>query len=84
MERYQLKVEPISFTPALSCAQGIEGLKHTIFFSVGSDGTDGPTDPAGGIADERQQKDLEGQVFHWKSTWTTMTVIMHWSQWMPL
>jgi len=34
---------------ALSCAQGIEGLKHTVFFSVGSDGTDGPTDAAGGI-----------------------------------
>jgi len=36
---------------ALSCAQGIEGLKHTVFFSVGSDGTDGPTDAAGGIVD---------------------------------
>ena len=36
---------------ALSCALGIEGLKHTVFFSVGSDGTDGPTDAAGGIVD---------------------------------
>lgn len=36
---------------ALSCAQGIEGLENTLFFSLGSDGTDGPTDAAGGIVD---------------------------------
>lgn len=36
---------------ALSCAQGIDGLKDTLFFSVGSDGTDGPTDAAGGMVD---------------------------------
>lgn len=33
---------------ALSAAQGISGLEQTAVFSVGSDGTDGPTDAAGG------------------------------------
>ena len=36
---------------ALSAAQGIAGLENTAVFSVGSDGTDGPTDAAGGYAD---------------------------------
>lgn len=36
---------------ALSAARGIAGLKHTAIFSVGSDGTDGPTDAAGGYCD---------------------------------
>ncbi len=36
---------------ALSCAYGIAGLKNCAVFSVGSDGTDGPTDAAGGYAD---------------------------------
>jgi hydroxypyruvate reductase len=36
---------------ALSAAEGIRGLKDTVIFSVGSDGTDGPTDAAGGIVD---------------------------------
>lgn len=35
----------------LSAALGIEGLSNALVFSVGSDGTDGPTDAAGGIAD---------------------------------
>ena len=34
---------------ALSAAAGIAGLENTAVFSVGSDGTDGPTDAAGGI-----------------------------------
>lgn len=34
---------------ALSAAEGIAGLKDTAVFSVGSDGTDGPTDAAGGF-----------------------------------
>lgn len=36
---------------ALSAALGMEGLDNTVFFSLGSDGTDGPTDAAGGIVD---------------------------------
>lgn len=35
----------------LSAAMGIAGLKHTAVFSLGSDGTDGPTDAAGGYCD---------------------------------
>jgi glycerate 2-kinase len=36
---------------ALSAALGIEGRKNLVIFSVSSDGTDGPTDAAGGIVD---------------------------------
>lgn len=36
---------------ALSAASGIEGMENVLIFSVGSDGTDGPTDAAGGIVD---------------------------------
>lgn len=36
---------------ALAAAEGIAGLKNAAVFSVGSDGTDGPTDAAGGYAD---------------------------------
>lgn len=36
---------------ALSAAAGIGGLENVLIFSVGSDGTDGPTDAAGGIVD---------------------------------
>lgn len=36
---------------ALSAAEGIAGLRDTAVFSIGSDGTDGPTDAAGGYAD---------------------------------
>ncbi len=36
---------------ALSAAIGAEGLENFVLFSLGSDGTDGPTDAAGGIID---------------------------------
>ncbi len=36
---------------ALSAAEGISGLRDTAVFSIGSDGTDGPTDAAGGYCD---------------------------------
>jgi hydroxypyruvate reductase len=36
---------------ALAAAAGIAGMKNAAVFSVGSDGTDGPTDAAGGYVD---------------------------------
>ena len=36
---------------ALAAAPALAGLKHCCVFSVGSDGTDGPTDAAGGYVD---------------------------------
>lgn len=36
---------------ALAAAEGIAGLPDTAVFSIGSDGTDGPTDAAGGYCD---------------------------------
>ena len=36
---------------ALAAAAGIDGMQNAAVFSVGSDGTDGPTDAAGGYAD---------------------------------
>ncbi len=45
---------------ALSAARGIAGLKNTAVFSVGSDGTDGPTDAAGGYCDGGTKAVLDG------------------------
>ena len=36
---------------ALAAAASIDGLENILVFSVGSDGTDGPTDAAGGMVD---------------------------------
>lgn len=46
---------------ALSAAIGIEGLNQTAIFSVGSDGTDGPTDAAGGYVDSSTASVLKAQ-----------------------
>lgn len=46
---------------ALAAAEGIAGLKNTAIFSVGSDGTDGPTDAAGGYVDSDTKDILNSQ-----------------------
>lgn len=44
---------------ALAAAEGISGLRDTAVFSIGSDGTDGPTDAAGGYCDGCTKGKLE-------------------------
>ena len=44
---------------ALSAAAGIAGLRGAAVFSAGSDGTDGPTDAAGGYADGDTCRELQ-------------------------
>lgn len=44
---------------ALASALGIAGLNQTALFSVGSDGTDGPTDAAGGYVDQDTKAKLK-------------------------
>ena len=46
---------------ALAAAPGIAGMEHVAVFSVGSDGTDGVTDAAGGYVDGRTQQRLQEQ-----------------------
>ena len=46
---------------ALAAAEGISGLRDTAVFSFGSDGTDGPTDAAGGYADGETGRCLRDQ-----------------------
>jgi hydroxypyruvate reductase len=44
---------------ALAAAEGIAGMENLLVFSVGSDGTDGPTDAAGGIVDGTTVRQLK-------------------------
>lgn len=46
---------------ALAAAEGISGLKDTAVFSIGSDGTDGPTDAAGGYCDGETKQRLDAK-----------------------
>jgi len=46
---------------ALAAAEGISGLDNVVIISVGSDGTDGPTDAAGGLVDGETEAILKKQ-----------------------
>lgn len=46
---------------ALSAAPGLSGIENAALFSIGSDGTDGPTDAAGGYVDGSTKRRLADQ-----------------------
>ena len=46
---------------ALAAAPGIAGISGAAVFSLGSDGTDGPTDAAGGYVDGDSEEALRSQ-----------------------
>ena len=46
---------------ALAAAEGIAGMRDTLLFSFGSDGTDGPTDAAGGMVDGNTMAQLKAK-----------------------
>ncbi len=46
---------------ALSAAPGLSGIENAALFSIGSDGTDGPTDAAGGYVDGSTKRCLADQ-----------------------
>ncbi|MBR2897847.1 MAG: DUF4147 domain-containing protein, partial [Oscillospiraceae bacterium] len=46
---------------ALAASIGLDGIQNAAVFSVGSDGTDGPTDAAGGYADGDTLAELKAQ-----------------------
>ena len=48
---------------AVACAEAIDGMENVFFFSFGSDGTDGPTDAAGGFADGQTAEKLRDAGF---------------------
>ena len=52
---------------ALAAAAGIAGLKGAAVFSIDSDGTDGPTDVAGGYVDGESIASLEEKGINYDS-----------------
>ena len=48
---------------ALAAAPYIEGLDNVVIFSFSSDGTDGPTDAAGGLVDGESLQQLRAKGF---------------------